>query len=144
MCESAAAWAGPCTPPLIATVSAPAPAARRRPRRVKSIVCSDDNGRGAVRSHIVILLPESLPSESNVRATLRNGAKTGTCGRCNAVRAHLPVYWAEQGGGTVSGHGPVPGPFARGPPRQTRPDSCQEVGTRCRRSEERRVGKECR
>ena len=69
MCESAAR-AGPFSPPLIATVSAPAPAARSMPRRVKSIVRSEDNGRDAVRSHIVILLAESLPAESNVRATL--------------------------------------------------------------------------
>src|SRR6266581_3986220 len=132
MCESAAAWAGPCTPPLIATVSAPAPAARRRPRRVKSIVCSDDNGRGAVRSHIVILLPESLPSESNVRATLIRGKDPPHAAARGQLERILPVYWAEQGDGTVSGLDPVPGPFARGPPRQTRPDSCQEVGTRCR------------
>src|SRR5580704_15779169 len=75
MCASAAsAWL--CSPPLIATVRAPAPAVRKKPRRVKSLARSDDQDSGADRSHIGILLADSFCGESNARAMLDRAGGT--------------------------------------------------------------------
>src|SRR5260370_19445093 len=67
MCASGAGG-GPCSRAVIGTVSAPAPDARRKPRRLKSISDNADNGNGAERSHIGDLRQSGRRSQRNGRA----------------------------------------------------------------------------